>query len=288
MPLFVLPPPPGRRRQNARAPRLRRAGPRSFIRAAAGPAPVQIAQEQEAARPAGRPSLAAADGRSEFRGMFVSLVDPAGLLDMEKCGEIAGRMERAALESGYGTGARMASVLADIFATMDGIAGGKVDDGAMHYATLAFSYMMEALYEAAESYRGGGEDEPVAKLEYVRDRIAGFVPKADRYKEELGRADPPGSALPPMDVPHRGKIARDVMRKEREEMRAERKARGDDPIFPPKPKSIIELLGDDYDPDITSVDMIAEMRGRGPPEGYELVKIKGHERWKGHGVNRIS
>ena len=249
---------------------------------------MQATQEQEVVQPAGRPGRAVADGRAEFREMFVSLVDPAGLLDMEKCGEIAGRMERAALESGYHAGAKMSSALAAIFASTGGIAAGRVDDGALHYATLAFSHMMEVLYETAESYRGGGEDEPVAKLEYVRDRIAGFVPKAARYKEELGLADPPGSALPPIDAPHRGKIARDVMRKGQEEVRAQIKERGQDPIFTPKPKSIIELLGDGYDPNITSVDMVAEMRGGGPPEGYELVKIEGHERWKGRSDVRIS
>ena len=220
--------------------------------------------------------------------MFVSLVDPAGLLDMEKCGETAGRMERAALESGYHAGARMSSALADIFATMDGIAGGRVDDGALHYATVAFGFMMDALYDTAVSYRGGGEDEPVANLEEIRDRMAGLVPDAEKYREELGRADPPGSGLPPMDAPHRGKIARDVVRKEQEDVRTQEKAWGHDPIFPPKPRTLCELLGDDYDPDITSVDMIVEARGRGPPEGYEMVKIKGHERWKGHGDNRLS
>ena len=55
-------------------------------------------------------ATAAADGgRAEFRGLFVSLVDPAGLLDMERCGEIAARMGEAASGSGYRAGARMAS-----------------------------------------------------------------------------------------------------------------------------------------------------------------------------------
>ncbi len=45
----------------------------------------------------GRLAVAAAsDGRAEFRELFVSLVDPAGVLDTDRAGEIASKMEEAA------------------------------------------------------------------------------------------------------------------------------------------------------------------------------------------------
>ena len=43
--------------------------------------------------------------------MFVSLGDPAGLLDMDKSGRPAGLMADEASRSGYLTGARMSSMV---------------------------------------------------------------------------------------------------------------------------------------------------------------------------------
>ena len=63
------------------------------------PRPVQAGrQEQQVEREARRRSTGAAatDGRAEFREMLVSLVDPAGLLDTERCGREAVLMEEAA------------------------------------------------------------------------------------------------------------------------------------------------------------------------------------------------
>ena len=231
---------------------------------------------------------AAAYGRAEFKDMFVSLVDPAGLLDMERCAETAGRMRRAALKSGYRTGARMSSILADIFAHMSDISGRPVDEGALHHTTLAFSHMIVMLYETAEAYRDGGDREPVGKLEEVRDAMARLVTEADEFRDALKNADPPGSGLPRIDAPHRGKICRDVIREDQEDIRVRQKERGHDPIFPPKPKLFHEFCGDNYDPDISAADMIAEARGKGPPEGYEVVKIENHERWQRRGAGSYS
>ena len=228
-----------------------------------------------------------ADGGAEFKDMFVSLVDPAGLMDMERCAETAGRMRRAALKSGYLAGARMSSILADIFAHMSGIAGRPVDEGALHHTTLAFSHMIGALYETAEAYRDGGDREPVGKLEEVRDAMARLATEADEFREALKHADPPGSGLPRIDVPHRGRICRDVMREDQEDIRARQKERGHDPVFPPKPMSIDEFCGDNYDPDISSADMVDAIRGKGPPEGYEVVKIENHERWQRRGADSV-
>ena len=47
---------------------------------------------------------AASDGRAEFRELFVSLVDPAGVLDTDRAGEIASKMEEAASRAGYDSG----------------------------------------------------------------------------------------------------------------------------------------------------------------------------------------
>ena len=251
---------------------------------------MQASQEQEAAPPAGRQggNSGAGGGRAEFKAMFVSLVDPAGLLDMERCAEKAGRMRQAALESGYHAGARMSSILADTFAAADDIAGRPVDDGALHHTTVASRFMMEVLYDTAEAYRDGGDSEPVSRLEDVRDRIRRLASDADEYRKAVRSADPPGSGLPRIYVRHMGRICRDVIREEQEEVRAREKEKGRDPIFPPEPRPIDDFFGDCDDPDITPADMIAEIRGRGPPEGYKLVKIEDHERWKGQGHDRLS
>ena len=74
--------------------------------------------------------------------MFVSLAGPAGLLYMEECLKLAGRMGDAASRSGYGAGARMASALAGIFADMADIANRSVDDGALDWTYDAFQSMM--------------------------------------------------------------------------------------------------------------------------------------------------
>ena len=72
---------------------------------------VQAAQGQgeagRAAQRSGEGAGAAGDGRAEFREMFVSLVDPAGLLDMDRCGRTAGLMADSASRCGYRAGARM-------------------------------------------------------------------------------------------------------------------------------------------------------------------------------------
>ena len=252
---------------------------------------MQASDDQNAAVPARQQRRGAApapaDGRAEFREMFVSLVDPAGLLDMEKCAETAARMGRAARGSGYGAGAAMSSSLAGIFADVDDIARRPVEDGVLCLTYNASSWMLEVLHDTAEAYRGGGDDEPVGRLEEVRERIADIRSDADRLQEEVRGADPPGSGLLPIDECHRGKICRDVIREEEEELRAREMERGNDPIFPPKPKTLAEILGDKYDPDMTSVDMMDISKGS-CPEGYELVKIPGHERWSGKDNERVS
>ena len=254
---------------------------------------MRASQEQEAAgRQGGRAAAiadaaAAADGKAEFKELFVSLVDPAGLLDMERCAETVGQMRRVALGSGYREGAKMSSILADIFADTADIVGRPVDDGALYYTTIASRHIMEVLYETAEAYRDGKECEPVGSLEEVRDSVARLRSAADEYREELRGADPPGSGLVGLDAWYKGRICKDVIRKEHEEARAHHIERGHDPIFPPVPRPISEILGDNYDPDISSADMIDIARGKGPPEGYEMVKIENHERWKGRDSGRL-
>ena len=216
-----------------------------------------------------------ADGRAEFRNLFVSLVDPAGLLDTERCGELAGRMREAATRSNYDAGARMASALEGIFADTADIVDRPVEDGALHWTYLAFRDMIGALIETAEAYRDGKDPEPVTKLEEVRRNVARYRSEADEDRESLRNADPPGSGLSKFSELYRGKICRDVIRESQEKVRAYFKSRGYDVIFPPKPKPVSELFGEYDDPNISSADMIAEMRGRGPPDGYELVRIDG-------------
>ena len=216
-------------------------------------------------------AAAAVDGRSEFRGLFVSLIDPLGLLDMEKCGRIATWMGKSASRSGYLAGVRMASLLADIFTDAADIVGRPVEDGALHLTTITYREMREVLYNTAVSYRGGGDGEPVAGLEDLRAGIAALRAKADARRAWLRAADPPGSGLPKLDMRYKGRICRDVRREDVERVRAARVAAGDDPIFPPEPKYIDDLFGE-LGPGPSSVEIVAMVRGR-CPEGYEMVKI---------------
>ena len=216
---------------------------------------------------------AAVDGRAEFRELFVSLVDPLGLLDMEKCGRIAALMGKSASRSGYRAGVRMASLLADIFTDAADIVDRPVEDGALHLTTITYREMREVLYDTAVSYRGGGDDEPVAGLEGLRESIAALRAKADARRAWLRAADPPGSGLPKIDMLYRGKICRDVLKEDMEKIRAHHVADGEDPIFPPEPKYIDDLFGE-LGPGPSSVEIVAMIRGR-CPEGYELVKVGG-------------
>ena len=253
---------------------------------------MQAVQEQEAGRGKGAAAASAADGRAEFKRMFVSLVDPAGLVDMDACGRTAALMEEAASRSGYEAGAKMASSLAAIFADMKEIAGRTVGDGAMGPVDMAYAEIMGVLYDAAEAYRAGesgaepeapwwrlrpvkrsasGEVEPVAELEEVRRQVARARSDADRCREEARAADPPGSHLSPYDRQRMGLVCRDIVRKSQEEVRARSVERGHDPVFPPMPKPI--EFPDDACPDVSLVDTLLLMRGQ-IPDGYELVRTR--------------
>ena len=238
---------------------------------------VQVAgQGQEvssAARQGGAlAATATADGVAEFRGMFISLVGPAGLLDMEACGGTAGRMEEAASRAGYEAGARMASILADIFEAVDDIAGRPVEDGALGHAGIARRFMMGVLRGAAEAYRDGGDAEPIAELENARGMILRQRIRADRYREQLRAAGgPPGASLPRIEGMHLGKACRDVIRKEQEKVRARQKVRGHDPVFPPRPKVPSEVCKG-YGDGISGTAILEMMRGN-IPDGYELVRV---------------
>ena len=221
---------------------------------------------------AGTAAEAAADGRAEFRELFVSLIDPLGLLDMEKCGRIAARMGEVSTRSGYRAGVRMASLLEDIFADTADIVDRPVEDGGMSVTRFAYRETRAILYDTAVSYRGGGDGEPVGDLEKLRGRIASFRTKADALRARMRAADPPGSGLPKSDMLHRGKICRDVVRKNIEIARGWSKAVGNDPIFPPEPKCIDDLFGE-LGPGLSAAETVSMMRGNCPPDGYELVKI---------------
>ena len=236
---------------------------------------MQATQEAEASDRAARRGAGAAEAaKAEFRDTFVSLVDPAGLLYMDRCAEAAGRMEDAASKVGYGAGARMAAALAGIFADTGRIVDRLVDDGGLYYTRIAFRNMMGVLYKTAEAYRDGKRPEPVARLEEVREAAARLRAEADEYREELGRADPPGSGLDGLSTFYLGRMCREVVRKVQERVRAETSARGLDPVFPPEPTPVGELLGEYDDPSMSSADMIALSRGD-IPDGYELVRIEG-------------
>ena len=203
-----------------------------------------------------------AAARAEFRDMFVSLVDPAGLLDMDKCSETAGRMRDAASSAGYGAGEAMAAMLCDIFAGAKDIVDRPVEDGALHSTYVAFQSIMPALYETAEAYRDGRGSEPIGELEWVRGSISRLRATADARREYLRAADPPGSRLTGLSVYHRGQVCRDVVRKEQEALRAWFAAQGDDPVFPPKFVSIDEYLGEFADLSISSAELLDDFRGK--------------------------
>ena len=241
---------------------------------------VQVARQEvsSAVRQGGDMAApATSDGVAEFRDMFVSLVDPAGLLDMEACGRTAGRMEKAASRSGYEAGARMASILADIFAATDDIAGRPVEDGALGHAGFARQFMMAVLRDTAEAYRDGGDAEPIAELEDARDRILRQRARADRYREQLRAAGgPSGSTLPWIEGMHAGRVCRDVIREEQEKVRAQRREWGDDPVFPPRAKTLPELCKECAG-GLSGTAILEMMRGN-IPDGYELVRVgKGDE-----------
>ena len=261
-------------------------------------------QERKARRPARRgrggavaaTAPAEADGVAEFREMFVSLVDPAGILDMERCGKTAALMGEAASRSGYEAGARMSSILSGIFADTADIANRPVEDGALYHTEIAFSHIIELLYSTAELYRRReGEEpdyilekdgtpfppwmpvstdpEPVAKLEELGKTVADLKSKADAYRAYLRAADPPGSGLGKHDAWYKGMICRDVVRKGVEEARARDRARGVDPIFSPRPRPLDEYFKEPDGTMWSAADIIAWSRGNGPPDGYEVVKV---------------
>ena len=223
---------------------------------------VRIAGMQE---PGGATKAAAAEAaaaRAEFRDMFVSLVDPAGLLDMDRCSETARRMRGVASSAGYAAGETMAAALCDIFAVTRDIVNRPVDDGALHSTYVAFQNMMPALYDTAEAYRDGRDSEPVGDLERIREKVSRLRVKADARREYLRGADPPGSRLTGQSVYHRGQMCRDVVRKEQERLRAWSAEQGEDPVFPSKFVSIDEFLGEFGDPSISSAEMLDDFRGK--------------------------
>ena len=229
---------------------------------------MQASQEVRMAgmrEPGGATKSAAAEVaavRAEFRDMFVSLVDPAGLLDMDRCSETAKRMRDVASSAGYGVGETMAAALCDIFAGAKEIVDRPVEDGALNCTYVAFQSMMPALYETAEAYRDGRDSEPIGELEWVRGSISRLRATADARREYLRGADPPGSRLTGQSVHHRGQMCKDVVRKEQEELRAWSVERGEDPVFPSKFVSIDEFFGEPCDPSISSAEMLDDFRGK--------------------------
>ena len=221
---------------------------------------VRVAERQAAC--GGEADARAEAARAEFRDMFVSLVDPAGLLDMDRCSETAGRMRDVASGAGYAAGETMAAALCDIFAGARDIVNRPVEDGALNCTYVAFQSIMPALYETAEAYRDGRDSEPVGELEWVRGSISRLRATADARREYLRGADPPGSRLTGLSVYHRGQMCRDVVRKEQERLRAWFAAQGDDPVFPPKFVSIDEFLGEFGDTSISSAELLDDFRGK--------------------------
>ena len=233
---------------------------------------MQYPREQERGR-GGAAAAAIATAKDRFKSAFVSLVDPAGLTDMEKCASIARRMRDEAHGSGYHAGARMASLLSDMFCDLADISNRPTSDGSLSHTYLASGHMMRLLYNTARGYRDGKDAEPVAELEVARDKIARLRAEADACRKNLQSADPPGSGLEGLGKCYPGMICRDVIRKDEEETRASLRSRGRDEVFPPEPRPMDEFFGEYDDPNISSADMIAELRGRGPPVGYRLVRI---------------
>ena len=221
-----------------------------------------------------RADRAAADGGAEFRDRFVPLVDPAGVLDMERAGRAAAGMRDEASRSGYADGARMAGLLADTFVDVAEISGRPVDDGALHYTSAAFRRMMTLLYGTAESYRDGVDGEPVGELDDLRRSVALLRSQADARRAELRAAGgPPGSGLSKFDSLFSGRICKDTVREDIERIRAERKARGADPAFFPKEGTVGEILDKCDGPKWSAAETLDWARGKGPPDGYELVWV---------------
>ena len=207
---------------------------------------------------------AAPDGRAEFRELFVSLVDPAGVLDTDRAGKIAIKMEEAASRAGYASGARMARLLAETFADVSEIVNRPVEDGSLRHTLVVFRETMTLLYRTAESYRVGGVGEPVAELEELRKSVARLRSGADASRAEMRAADPPGSALDKFDALYRGRICKNVISDDIERIRAEDVANGVDPIFTP-----IEPIDDVIarcEGTWSAVEIMDWARGKGCPE----------------------
>ncbi len=184
-------------------------------------------------------------------------------------------------------------MLEDIFADTADIANRPVEDGALGHTHVAFRNIIEILHDTAELYREewgikqegplpfwrnvNRDPEPVAKLEEVRKTVADLRSKADAYREELRAADPPGSGLDKYDASYRGNICRDLVREDMEKIRANCRARGVDPIFPPRPKPLDEHFKKCDGPIWSSAEIVAWARGNGPPDGYEVVKVEDDE-----------
>ena len=223
------------------------------------------------------PAAAATDGRAEFKERLVSLVDPAGLMEMDRCGGTVVLMERESSRAGYAAGVRMSRLWAGIFADIDYIAGMPVEDGVLGHATVAVRHMKEVLFATSDAYRDGRDAEPIAELEEARDAVALLRAEADECAEAVRAAGgPPGAALPDSDKKYIGRACRDVMREYIERVRADLRELDVDPIFPPKPRPIEDHFGDADDPNLSSADWIGIMRGR-IPEGYELVRVDDNE-----------
>ena len=203
----------------------------------------------------------------------MSLVDPAGVLDTDRAGEIASKMEEAASRAGYSSGARMARILAETFADEAEIVDRPVEDGSLRHTLVAFRKTMTLLCRTAESYRDGGVGEPVAELEELRKSVARLRSGADASRAEMRAADPPGSALDKFDALYRGRICKSVTSDDIERIRAEDVANGVDPISTP-----IEPIDDVIarcEGTWSAVEIMDWSRGKGCPEEYEGVKDKG-------------
>ena len=82
----------------------------------------------------------------------------------------------------------------------------------------------------------GGAAGPSAELEDLKRWAARARPGADLRRENARAADPPGSALPRIDRPHMGRTCGDVVWERQGEARARIRARGHDPVLPPRAK----------------------------------------------------
>ena len=279
----IPPPPVARRARRRQAPPLcmRARGDRTFvllIQCAPNSGAVLVTQGQEwegdgAAGPDRGGSVAAAsDGRAEFRELFVSLVDPAGVLDTDRAGEIANKMEEAASRAGYASGARMARLLAETFADEAEIVNRPVEDGSLHQTFVAFRKTMTLLYRTAESYRDGGVGEPVGELEELRKSVAALRSEADAIRAEMRAADPPGSALDKFDALYRGRICKEVISKRIKEIRAEDVANGADPIF--TPEDPIDDVISRCEGTWSAAEIMDWARGKAGPEEYAAIRVE--------------